>query len=232
MSDSSPAMLGYDPVTKSLRAEPEEHNSAQGGGRLLTAVPQESARRQPDCADLVKRLAAGDQSALSALYDATSRMVYGLAVRILGDPRDAEEITLDVYTQAWRQVARYDASRGDPVTWLLTLTRSRAIDRLRARGGAKKREQGLDAAAELAAGGPDPESQSAFAERARYVRSAMQLLSPEQREVIELAYFEGLTHVEIAEKIRQPLGTAKSRIRLGMVKLREALATLHEGWSM
>jgi len=199
---------------------------------VLSAAPEESARRGPDCAGLIRRLADGDQTALSALYDATNRLVYGLAVRILGDAADAEEITLDVYTQAWRQVARYVSSRGDAVTWLLTLTRSRAIDRLRSRAGSKKRETALETASELATDGPDPESQSAFAQRARRVRSALSVLSPEQRQVIELAYFEGLTHVEIAERISQPLGTAKSRIRLGMAKLRDALQPLDEGWSM
>ena len=198
----------------------------------MSAVPEESARRGPDCAALIRRLADGDSSALSALYDATNRLVHGLALRILSDTSDAEEVTLDVYTQAWRQVARYDSSRGDAVTWLLTLTRSRAIDRLRSRAGARKREQALDAAGELAADSPDPESQSAFSERARRVRRALSVLSPEQRQAIELAYFEGLTHVEIAERIREPLGTAKSRIRLGMAKLRDALAPLDEGWSM
>ena len=199
---------------------------------MLSAARQESGRRSPGCADLMRRMAEGDQAALSSLYDLTSRLVYSLALRILNDAGDAEEITLDVYTQAWRQVARFDAARGDAVTWLLTLARSRAIDRLRSRAGAKKREQGLDATPDLPTDLPDPEAQSAYAERARRVRTALQVLSPEQREVIELAYFEGLTHVEIAERIGLPLGTTKSRIRLAMVKLKDALSPLDEGWSM
>jgi RNA polymerase sigma-70 factor, ECF subfamily len=207
-------------------------NPAHGGEEAVSAAAEESARRGPDCTALLKRLAEGDQAALSALYDATSRLVYGLALRILADPADAEEVTLDVYTQAWRQVSRYDASRGDALTWLLTLARSRAIDRLRSRAGSKKREQALDTASELPGDAPDPERQSAYAERARHVRRALSSLSPEQRQCIELAYFEGLTHVEIAERIQQPLGTAKSRIRLAMVKLRDALSPLEEGWSM
>lgn len=198
----------------------------------MSAAAEESARRGPDCTALLRRLADGDHAALSALYDATSRLVYGLALRILSDPADAEEVTLDVYTQAWRQVSRYDASRGDALTWLLTLARSRAIDRLRSRAGGRKREQALDVVSELPGDAPDPERQSAFAERARHVRRALSSLSPEQRQCIELAYFEGLTHVEIAERIQQPLGTAKSRIRLAMVKLRDALSPLEEGWSM
>jgi RNA polymerase sigma-70 factor (ECF subfamily) len=157
--------------------------------------------------------------------------VYGLCLRILGDAADAEEVTLDVFTQAWRQAARYDAARGQPLTWLLTLAHSRAIDRLRSRSGVRKREQALDEAADFASALSDPEASSAAAQRARCVRQALAVLSAEQRQVIELAYFEGLTHVEIAERIRLPLGTAKSRIRLAMNKLRETLAPLSEGWS-
>lgn len=181
-------------------------------------------------ASLFSGMAEGDQGALAQLYDATNRQVYGLALRIVSDAADAEEVTLDVYTQAWRQAARFDPTRGEPITWLLTLAHSRAIDRLRSRGGARKREQTLDAVVQLPAGDADPEHSSALAERARFVRKALSALSPEQREVIELAYFEGLTHVEIADRIRQPLGTAKSRIRLGMARLREALALSCEGW--
>jgi RNA polymerase sigma-70 factor (ECF subfamily) len=180
-------------------------------------------------ASLVRRLADGDNLALSSLYDATSRAVYGLILRILGNPADAEEVTLDVYTQAWRQAARYDVLRGDPLTWLLTLAHSRAIDRLRSRAGSKRREQELDSVAEFPAPDADPETASATSQQAVLVRRALARLSPEQRQVIELAYFEGLTHVEIAERIRQPLGTAKSRIRLGLAKLREALSPLAEG---
>jgi RNA polymerase sigma-70 factor, ECF subfamily len=231
-TDSWPGVLGLGPLLQPFRGSALGHNRARDGGGFVSAVPDESVRRGSECVALIRRMAAGDQSALSSLYDATSRVVYGLALRILGDPADAEEVTLDVYSQAWRQVSRYDETRGDGLTWLLTLARSRAIDRLRSRAGARKRETALDTISNVATLTPDPESQSSFAERARRVRSALSLLSPEQREVIELAYFEGLTHVEIAERLRQPLGTAKSRIRLGMAKLRDALRPLDEGWSM
>lgn len=189
----------------------------------MTAGAEPSPGGESAHAGLIRRLVSGDQGALSELYDSTSRLVFGLAARILNDSADAEEVTLDVYTQAWRQAARYDASRGDPITWLLTLAHSRAIDRLRSRSGAKKREQSLEAVAEFPSGARDPEASSVDAQRARLVRKAMATLSNEQREAIELAYFEGLTHVEIAERTGQPLGTAKSRIRLGMARLREAL---------
>ncbi|MEO6323202.1 MAG: sigma-70 family RNA polymerase sigma factor [Thermoanaerobaculia bacterium] len=196
------------------------------------AQVQPSAEREPDLSVLIGGLVEGDQACLSRLYDATSRLVYSLCLRILSDRSDAEEVTIDVYSQVWRQAARYDRTRGEPVTWLLTLAHSRAIDRLRSRAGTKKREQALDDASEFKCLDADPESASVLAQRARLVRQALSCLSPEQREVIELAYFEGLTHVEIAERIKQPLGTAKSRIRLGMVKLRDALTPAQEGWSM
>src|SRR5258706_1515332 len=146
MSDSSPFVVRPEALQPPVGAIPEAHNSDAGGERLPTGAPAESARRGVDCKALLERLAGGDQSALAALFDATSRPVYGLALRLLGDPADAEEVTLDVYTQAWRQVGRYDASRGDALTWLLTLTRSLAIHRLRSPPGSRKHQQALDTA--------------------------------------------------------------------------------------
>ncbi len=214
------------------------HNRGLGGKRLETRLKRQPSRavetNGPNSPavliKIVERMACGDQSALSELYDATSRFVYGLCMRILSDAADAEEVTLDVYSQAWRQASRYDQTRGVPTTWLLTLAHSRSIDRLRSRGGRTAREEGLDAVAELPALSADPESSSSLSQRASFVRRALSRLSPEQREVLELAYFEGLTHVEIADRIRLPLGTAKSRIRLGLARLRQSLAPIQEGW--
>jgi len=225
-------MAAARPRLRLVTPDSSGHNPARAIGIDAEQVMSSTVERQRPHADLLARLVQGDSSALAALYDETSRSVYGLCIRILGDAADAEETTLDVFTQAWRQAARYDSSRGEVVTWLLTLAHSRAIDKLRSRASVRKREQGLDEAAELVSLSSDPEASSAASQRARRVRQALDVLSADQRQVIELAYFEGLTHVEIAERIRQPLGTAKSRIRLGMIKLREALAPLSEGWSM
>jgi RNA polymerase sigma-70 factor (ECF subfamily) len=179
---------------------------------------------------LVGRLAAGDQNALGPLYDATSRPVYALVVRILFLAADAEEVTLDIYCQAWRNASRFDPARGDVLGWLLNSARSRAIDRLRSRGAsAARREETLEGAVPLPDPAPGPEEASASSQRSRRVRAALALLSDEQREVIELAYFEGLTHAEIAERISIPLGTAKSRIRLALTRLRDSLAPLLAG---
>ncbi|MFI5119813.1 MAG: sigma-70 family RNA polymerase sigma factor [Thermoanaerobaculia bacterium] len=186
---------------------------------------------RPGHGELMRRIAAGDAAALSDLYDLSSRYVYGICLKVLRNHADAEEVALDVYTQAWRQAARFDAGRGEPLTWLLMLARSRAIDRLRARGGVRRHEEDLDQVRDVASTLLDPESGSALAERASAVRAALARLPVEQREVIELAYFQGLTHTEIAEKLAQPLGTAKSRIRLALARLRQTLGSGDEGWT-
>src|SRR5215813_14176559 len=186
----------------------------------------ETRARDQDLIALVQRVATGDQSALAALYDATNRLVYGLVLRVLGDMSSAEEVLLDVYTQVWRQAGSYDASRGAPLAWLTTIARSRAIDRLRSGWQDQRRKESLDVLGDAPAGTASPEETAAESERQRLVREALNLLTPEQREVIELAYYSGLSHSEIAEKLKQPLGTVKTRTRLGMMKLREALAPL------
>ncbi|HKQ09361.1 MAG TPA: sigma-70 family RNA polymerase sigma factor [Blastocatellia bacterium] len=177
----------------------------------------------------IRRVAGGEQSALTALYDATNRLVFGLIIRVIGDRATAEEVLLDVYTQVWRQAAAYDTSRGVPLAWIMTIARSRAIDRLRAGRQDQQRKEPLDAIGEVSAGGVSPEEASLYSERQRLVRNALQTLSPEQREVIELAYYSGLSHSEIALKLGQPLGTVKTRTRLGMIKLRDMLRPILGG---
>ena len=175
---------------------------------------------------LVRRMAAGDQSAMAELYDQTSALVFSLALRIVADHGAAEEVLLDVYAQAWHRAAAYQPSRGTPSAWLLNLTRCRAIDRLRAGRRAHTTEQ-LASAAEVAADAPSPEALSAAAEHCRLVRQALATLSAELREVIDLAYFGGLSHSEIADQLGQPLGTVKTRIRTAMMRLRNLLAPLN-----
>lgn len=174
-------------------------------------------------ADCVERAAGGDATALAELYDGTAPLVYGLALRILGDAGAAEEITTDAYMQAWRQAVRFDATRGTVVRWLLTIARSRALDRLRAAAGDRTRRAPLDAARHVRDGGPGPEHVAVAGERRRRVRLALATLSREQREAVELAYFRGLSHSEIAAHLGAPLGTVKTRIRIAMDRLRAAL---------
>ena len=189
----------------------------------------ETQMRDQDWLALIKRVADGDQYALSTLYDSTSRLVFGLVLRILNDRSTAEEVILDVYTQVWRQAALYDRSRGAPLAWIVTIARSRAIDRLRSGRLEQQSKEPLDAVGEIRATTVSPEESTFSSERQQLIRSALDALSPEQREVIELAYYSGLSHTEIAAKLGQPLGTVKTRTRLGMMKLRESLRPLMEG---
>ena len=186
----------------------------------------ETRARDQDLISLVQRVATGDQSALATLYDTTNRLVYGLVLRVLGDVSSAEEVLLDVYTQVWRQAASYDTNRGAPLAWLTTIARSRAIDRLRSGWQDQRRKESLDILGDAPASAASPEEMTVASERQRFVREALNTLAPEQREVIELAYYSGLSHSEIAAKLNQPLGTVKTRTRLGMMKLREALAPM------
>ena len=167
-------------------------------------------------------LARGDETALASLYDRHATGVYSLALRILQDVGDAEDIVQEVFTQAWRQASRYDARRGAVVAWLLTMARTRAIDRLRAR---RTRTQDLidDAVAEVSDPVALQDAMLLSGEQVSRVRAALSQLPVLQRVALELAYYEGLTHAEIAARLEEPLGTVKTRIRSAMLKLRDAL---------
>jgi RNA polymerase sigma-70 factor, ECF subfamily len=174
--------------------------------------------------ELVARLACGDENALAELYDRTNRIVYGLALRILGDPSTAEDITMEVYLQVWRKAAHYNPQRGSVMSWLVTLVRSRSIDSLRRRKARRAEfEDSVDDVPGLRDSRPGPELASVEAARSRIVRRAMADLDPDQRKAIELAYFSGLSHSEVALQTGLPLGTVKTRIRLGMLHLRRLL---------
>jgi RNA polymerase sigma-70 factor (ECF subfamily) len=171
--------------------------------------------------DLIAGTADGDEEALAGLYDATAASVHGLALRILGDRHAAEEVTGDVYLQVWRQAERYDPARGTPLGWLLTITRTRSIDRLRRQPGAVTPEP-AETPRHVAVA-DDPEADAALAERRRLVQHALGRLAHGERRAIELAYFGGLSHTEIASATGAPIGTVKTRIRLGMMRLRQML---------
>ncbi len=190
-------------------------------------MAEDAASRAAAAAQLrswIEGAAVSDQVAFGALYDATSAVVFGVALRILSDRSEAEEVATDVYLQVWRDAARFDPSRGSAIAWLLMLTRSRAIDRLRSRRTARQAERSLEFAESIPDEGRDPGERSWISQQGSLVRQSLACLPAEQRAALELAYFEGLTHPEIAERLKVPVGTAKTRIRLGMLKLRDALA--------
>ena len=172
----------------------------------------------------LRRCADGDQSGLASLYDESSRYVYGLALRILRDAADAEEVTVDVFSQVWRSAASFTAQRGSVMSWLVTLTRSRSIDRLRTQTAKlRRKEDSLEFQAEFRDAGESPEASAFAVQQRRRIRTALDQLTPEQKELLELAYYGGLSHSELSDRLGQPLGTVKTRIRLGMTKLRELL---------
>ena len=166
-------------------------------------------------------IAAGDEQALSALYDETSALVYTIALRILGNAADAEEVTIDVYAQIWRAASSYHPGRGTVNSWLTMIARTRAIDRLRTRN--RRPEQPIESAATAVTDRLTPEQETAGHEEQQRVRVALAALPTEQRKVIELACYGGWTQSELARAMRLPLGTVKTRMRLGMWKLREEL---------
>ena len=177
---------------------------------------------------LLEGVARGDEPALERLYDRYSAPLYALAYRIAGERSDAEEIVLDCFSQAWRDAPRFRAERGSVIAWLTMICRSRALDLVRARGR-RARLVSSAAAAEPdtppAMGGRDPAEERDLEQRERreVVRNALRGLSDSQRQAIELSYYAGLSHSEIAERLGEPLGTVKTRVRLAMEKLREAL---------
>jgi RNA polymerase sigma-70 factor (ECF subfamily) len=179
--------------------------------------------REAEDLQLMSRVAARDGVAFTRLFEVHAPLALGLLNRILGKRSEAEEVLQEVFLQIWMQGDRYDADRSSPRGWILMLARSRALDRIRRRESARRREE---AAGEEAGASVSPLGTERLesVERSREVTSALGLLSPDQRRCIELAFFEGLTHTQIAERLAAPLGTVKSRILLGMNKLRQALS--------
>jgi RNA polymerase sigma-70 factor (ECF subfamily) len=192
-------------------------------------MPDAAPRPTPDAdGELVARAARGDERAIAQLYDRYGVVPYAVAYRIVGQRADAEEVVVEALAQAWRDAPRFEAGRGSVAGWLTMIARSRALDLVRARS---RRERIIATAAADRPDAPpamgefraDPSRSLDHDERRRQVRLALDTLSPSQRQAIELAYFEGLSQSEIAERLQEPLGTVKTRVRLGMQKLRETL---------
>jgi RNA polymerase sigma-70 factor (ECF subfamily) len=175
--------------------------------------------------DLMQAIAAGDRGAMSLLYDRHAPLLLALCRRILRDGAEAEDVLTDIFFEVWRKADRFDASRGSPLTYLTTLTRSRAIDRKRSRDSRPKITSDFTDAAAETAPVPTPLQSVEIQEQCQQVRKAMAILDASQREVLECAFYDGLSHSEIAEKLHRPLGTVKTYIRQGLIRMRESLRT-------
>jgi RNA polymerase sigma-70 factor (ECF subfamily) len=220
-----------NPASKS-----ETYPSAMAGASSSTdaAARDAAAARAAVDAELVRRMRSKDERALGTFYDRWFPVVHGVVSRMLESPDDVEDVVEEAFWQAWRQAERFEVERGSVQTWLLTIARSRALDRLRARR--RMREDPLvDTTASVAdtsvptpTAPSDPLADAEHAERSRIVRAALAGLPAEQREALELGYFGGLSQSEIAEQTGQPLGTIKTRMRLALQKLRERLSPLRE----
>jgi RNA polymerase sigma-70 factor, ECF subfamily len=204
---------------------------------LLSGFPEGSCSGQSDAvnrtlstmddAQLLQRIAQGDRQAFSQLYDRYSGVLYSTTIRILKDPEEASDVLQDVFLQIWEKAGSYDPKLGKPFNWALTLTRNKAIDRLRS---LKRRYSFIEEVTQELADSGHPRSpwneEFMSSERAALIRAAVETLPLEQRQAIEMAFLGGLTQNEIAQALQQPLGTVKARIRRGMLKLRASLTEL------
>lgn len=175
-----------------------------------------------DLAELMKRSGRGDEVAFARLYDATSARAYGLAVRVVRDPSQAEEVTQEAFLEIWRTASRFDSGRGSAVAWVLTLVHRKAVDRVRSAQASTRRDTTYHQANQAVEHDSTAEAAQASME-ARRVRLALDSLTGVQREALELAYFKGYTHTEVASFLDLPVGTAKTRIRDGLIRLRDTM---------
>lgn len=221
------ARAACEPAPAGARLLPSPTSSDAATSLPARALVNASATTETD-RDLLLRGAAGDDRAATSLFDRFGAVLFAVAFRILRDRDEADEAVMQAFSQAWRDAARFEASRGSVAAWLTVIARSRSLDQLRAR---QRRQRMNDSASRsepdvlpgMGAPGANPDDAVRRREREQQVAAALALLSPPQRTAIELAFFEGLSHSEIAARLNEPLGTVKTRVRLGMQKLRESL---------
>jgi RNA polymerase sigma-70 factor, ECF subfamily len=173
-------------------------------------------------AELLKRIAASDERAFATLYERLAPALYGMAFRIMNDAGEAEEVLQEGFTYIWRRASAFDPSRSSAFAWAVMIVRNKAIDKLRVRRRSERLRERVTNETDLP-GASDEQSAHwpALRERSALVRSALEQIAPDQRQALELAFFNGLTHVQIAEHLEAPLGTVKARIRRGLVKMRD-----------
>jgi RNA polymerase sigma factor, sigma-70 family len=175
--------------------------------------------------ELLQKIGCGDRLSFEELHDRLSGVLFSAALKILGDQREAEDVLQDVFIQIWDKAKLYNVTRGKPLTWAMTLTRNKAIDRLRSSQRRFRLRDQMEREMQISSQSSQRSSNNEIdsLEKTRIIRSAISQLSKEQKEAIELAFFSGLTQNEIAEELSQPLGTVKARIRRGMLKLKEII---------
>lgn len=190
-----------------------QNDSSPTGGRVA-----ETER----LAELLTRSGRGDEAAFAELYDAMARRLHGLVLRVVRDPPQSEEVTQEAMVEIWRQASRYDRNLGSPTSWMMTIAHRRAVDRVRSAEASTRRDVAYYEQNQQIAHDETAESASRNLEGAR-VRQALTSLTETQRGAVQLAYFGGYTHTEVAGLLNIPLGTAKTRIRDGLIRLRDAL---------
>lgn len=186
------------------------------------ASGENAAPNQPDLAALLRASARGDERAFAELYDATSRRLYGLVLRVVRDPAQSEEVAQEAYLEIWRSCARFDTDRGSAMSWMMTIAHRKAVDRVRSAEAASRREQTYESTTRERAYDVTAEQVERDLDSQR-VRRALESLTETQRGAVQLAYFGGYTHTEVAALLGIPLGTAKTRIRDGLIRLRDTL---------
>ena len=197
-------------------------SGASGPGEAAASHPTGTGATAADLADLLRRSSRGDEDAFAAVYDATARRLFGLVLRIVRDHAMSEEVTQEVYLDVWRHCARFDPERGSAMSWLMTIAHRTAVDRVRASEASRRRDDAHAATSQDIGFDVTAESAQASLEAQR-VRRALTTLTDAQRSAVELAFLGGYTHAEVARLLDLPLGTAKTRIRDGLIRLRDTL---------
>ena len=192
----------------------------------LTSVPSgepsPGGTAAPDLGELLRSASRGDEGAFAELYDATSSRVYGLVLRVVRDPAQSQEVTQEAYLETWRTASRFDPARGSAMSWILTIAHRKAVDRVRSAEASTRRDTSYHQTNQTVAHDTTAEAATTVIEGQR-VRKAMADLTDAQRTAIELAYFGGYTHTEVATLLDLPVGTAKTRIRDGLIRLRDTM---------
>ena len=192
----------------------------------LTSVPSGDSSpggtAAPDLGELLRSASRGDEGAFAELYDATSSRVYGLVLRVVRDPAQSQEVTQEAYLETWRTASRFDPARGSAMSWILTIAHRKAVDRVRSAEASTRRDTSYHQTNQTVAHDTTAEAATTVIEGQR-VRKAMADLTDAQRTAIELAYFGGYTHTEVATLLDLPVGTAKTRIRDGLIRLRDTM---------